>query len=126
MSITGIIWSSAQGKCPQCRKDNLFKEQNPYKLSSLYEMNVKCKNCNLNFSPEPRFYDGAMFVSYGLNVIVVAAVFIASIIIAEDPNAWIMSSIVISISIVLSPITFRLSRSLWLHIFVKHDSTISS
>ena len=121
MSIFTITKSSLSLSCPKCRKGQLFKVKNPYKFNSLFEMNQQCTNCKANFSPEPRFYDGAMFITYALIVVLVSVVFVISIALFEDPNAWYMSAVTIALATLFSPITLRLSRSIWIHIFVKYD-----
>jgi hypothetical protein len=81
-------------------------------------MHESCPNCGQKYQPEPGFYYGAMYVSYALTV----AIFVAVVVIGNlffDPGIW---EIVISLSIVLllvMPLVFRLSRSIWAHMFIK-------
>ena len=77
----------------------------------------RCENCNQSFSPEPRFYDGAMYVSYAFSVAIVMIAFIAFNIFYENVPLLPMIFTTIGSALVLSPVSFRLSRSVWIHIF---------
>jgi hypothetical protein len=85
-------------------------------------MHAKCPHCAQNLQPEPGFYYGSMYVSYGLTV----AIFVAVVVIGYtffNPDMW---DIVISLTIVLflvAPLVFRLSRSIWAHMFIKKKNT---
>lgn len=79
-----------------------------------------CPNCGQPYEIEPNFYYGAMYASYALAVAVfVAVLVILSIIGHNEINVLLITYFVVMI--VLSPILFRLSRSLWIHFFVKYD-----
>lgn len=105
-------------RCPSCREGKLFKNNSPYNPNKLFDMHESCPNCGQKYQPEPGFYYGAMYVSYALTV----AIFVAVVVIGNlffDPGIW---DIVISLSIVLllvMPLVFRISRSIWAHMFIK-------
>lgn len=116
-----------QCKCPRCRKGNMFKETNPYKLGSFMKMNETCPTCNQPMDIEPGFYYGTAYVSYALTVAFSVATFIAWwVIIGFSLNDgdyrvlyWgIMNAILM---IFLQPVLMRFSRALWLSWFVKYD-----
>lgn len=52
-------------RCPRCEKGLMFK-QGLFNFSKFLEMPERCEHCGLHFTPEPGFYMGSMFVSYGL------------------------------------------------------------
>jgi len=112
-----------KSKCPKCHIGYLFKNKNPYNFKAIFKMNDRCSNCRQSFSPEPRFYDGAMYVSYAFSVIVLAFVFIFFNIFFKDPPLLTMIFTTISTAFLLSPISFRLSRSIWIHVFYKFDKS---
>ncbi len=101
----------------------MFEERNAYKLKKLFELNDTCESCNHSFSPEPRYYDGAMYISYGISVAIVITIFVAFNILFENPNYDLMIGITIGLAVLLSPLSFRISRSLWVHIFVSYDGS---
>jgi len=45
-------------RCPKCLHGEVFASTNPYKLSVMMRMNVKCGRCNESFTREPSFYFG--------------------------------------------------------------------
>jgi len=63
--LYGIIFD----KCPRCLSSNLFIDSNPYHLSNITKMHQKCATCGCNFEKETWFFYGAMYASYGLNVV---------------------------------------------------------
>ncbi|MCR9251596.1 MAG: DUF983 domain-containing protein [bacterium] len=125
MKNTSLATSIISHKCPKCRQANLF-ETGPYNLKKFAKMPDRCPNCNQSFKVEPSFYTGAMYVSYGLQVGLFIAVFVALQVLYPEASAMVYVGIVASVAVILSPITLRFSRSIWIHLFVKHDPGVLS
>jgi uncharacterized protein (DUF983 family) len=108
-------------KCPRCFKGKLFSEPNFFKLSKLGEMPDKCEVCGQRFQLEPGFYFGAAWMSYTLNVlmILIAAPLLYIYAGLKEPLTLIV--VVISLLLLITPWTFRVSRAIWIHLFVKFD-----
>ena len=68
---------------------------------------------------EPSFFFGAMYVNYAISLTLVIGVFIISKLIFELNLLNCFISIMI-ISLLLTPITLRLSRIIWINIFVNY------
>lgn len=84
-------------------------------------MYEKCPSCGQRFELEPSFYFGAMYVSYAQQVAWFVVVFISiEVLFSGTDLVWYLVSVGV-LSIVLFPFTFRLSRSIWIHFFVKYD-----
>ena len=62
-----------------------------------------------------------MYVSYAFSVAIVATVFVAFTTLFEDAPLIPMISTTIGAALLLSPLSFRLSRSIWIHLFVTFD-----
>lgn len=104
-----------KGKCPRCRKGDLFQAP-PYNYKSFYKMNDSCKICNQTFHPEPGFYFGAMYVSYAFSVAWVLSV--SLILIITGTFNLVLVSVIISVGIIiLLPFMFQYSRILYLYGF---------
>jgi hypothetical protein len=69
---------------------------------------------------EPSFFDGAMYISYAMQVALIITIFVALNIfgIAE---LWLIITLCVSLSLLMIPLTFRLSRSAYINLFVKYD-----
>jgi len=106
--------------CPRCRKGPLFKYP-PYNLKHFTEMNKTCACCSQKFELEPSFYDGAMYVSYAIQVALFVSVFVAYQVLNPDADILWKISTVIFLVFALFPLILRWSRSLWIHFFVKFD-----
>ena len=86
-------------------------------------MYEKCTHCGQSFHLEPSFYYGALYLSYGLQVALFAAVSVAiAVLYPEAPTAWYLIGVTM-VAILLFPLVIRFSRSAWIHIFVKYDET---
>jgi hypothetical protein len=88
------------------------------------KMNDSCSCCGQSFAPEPAYYFGAMFVSYALNAGYFISVWVALLIIMEEIPVGLMIGVLIAVVLGLVPITFRLSRVLWIYIFVRYQGPI--
>ena len=80
-------------------------------------MHKNCPVCGVNLEPEPGFYIGAMYISYAFTVAIITIVAIIMAVFFDHPPVWVYVVTVITAVILLLPLTFRLSRSLYLHWF---------
>lgn len=115
MNMLSHIWS---GKCPRCHKGDIFK----YPLSQLTHfaaMHKECPVCGASFVPEPGFYYGAMFISYTFTVAIMVAVWLV-LYVFVNPSDWVYGLALVLGAALFSPISFRLSRVLWLYWFGGH------
>lgn len=113
--------------CPRCRKGKLFKTRSAYRID-MTEMNKRCAHCDEDFVREPGYYFGAAYMSYALAVALWVAVFVA--LATFDAIGWIEFSffndaiffLIVGAGclILLMPPIYRLSRSMWIHTFVKY------
>ena len=105
-------------RCPRCRSSKLFQE--PFDFRNPLAMNDKCPVCGQHFTPEPGFYYGAMFISYGLGVFYI---FLPALILTFGFD-WPVNR-TMTFVLILAAITFfrlmRLARSVWIHIVVRFD-----
>ena len=108
------------GTCPRCQEESMYLDKNPYHLKNIYKMYENCNRCGLHYQIEPSFFYGAMYVSYGLTVMIgVAAFIISKVFIGLELT---QSFIVIIIAlIVLMPITARIARNIYINMFVSFD-----
>ncbi|MBL0740356.1 DUF983 domain-containing protein [Chryseolinea sp. Jin1] len=86
-------------------------------------MNKTCACCSQPFEPEPGYYFGAMFVSYAINTAFFVAVWVALSVLTKEVTTAQMIAVLLIVVFGLLPITFRLSRVLWINIFVHYDLT---
>ena len=87
------------------------------------KMNKICSHCGLRYEREPGFFYGSMYVSYILSTGIFLTVGALVYLLGNDPVLWIYILSVTVVSIVLYPLNYRLSRSLFLHLFagMKYD-----
>ena len=113
------IYSITKGKCPKCQDGDFFKYGftfNPKKITKLYD---NCSNCNLKYMMEPSFFYGAMYVNYGITVAISIIVFLITKLGFSFELLHSFIAVVIALFI-LAPINLRLSRILWINMFVSY------
>ena len=111
------VLSTLKLKCPRCRKGDLFINSNPYVLNQLNKMKKCCSNCDLKFVIEPGFYQGAAYVSYGLQILTSLIVFNALFWTTSATLNQILLIICVII-IAMMPYYVVLSRAVWLALFI--------
>ncbi|GAB3638599.1 hypothetical protein GCM10027422_41890 [Hymenobacter arcticus] len=103
-------------RCPRCHRGKLFS--NPAtSLTKFTDMPAACPVCEQTFEPEPGFYFGAMYISFGFAVGTFAVVGILLYYLFNDPDTWVYVVVVTFITLVSTPLVFRYSRALMLYLF---------
>lgn len=105
-------------KCPKCRVGEMFEKGNLFHPMRFHRMNKNCPLCGQSFEPEPGFYFGAMFVSYGVNTALFIGVWVLLSLLVTDYSLTTLLVLLGLTVILFLPLTFRLSRSVWIAIFV--------
>lgn len=102
-------------RCPRCREGAMFKHSalSPTRFDDMY---TECPVCGLYYEPEVGFYYGAMYFSYGFSVALVAVVGLV-LYLAGDPSIWVYVVAVAGVVVLLTPLSYRYSRMLMLHLF---------
>lgn len=108
-------------KCPRCKEGNLFCDSNPYHLKKIFEMPKQCSQCGLVFNSEPGFFYGSMYVGYGLSVVYFSAIYVIGMLLFPGFSLGAYFIFCIPTLILLTPLVFRLSRSVWISTFVSYD-----
>ena len=104
-------------KCPKCWKGNLFYPINQVKI--FFKMRTKCPNCEFKYEIEVGFFYGAMYAAYGLTVAWGIISFLLLWLFTGIKNPFFYMTAIPIIIFLLTPLSYRLSRSLWLHIFIQ-------
>lgn len=117
------LYSIFNNKCPRCHEGDFMSEKNIFKLSKAFKMNENCSNCGLKYSMEPSFFYGAMYVNYSLTVGLAIATFVIGTVIFDLKMLETFIPIVL-VLLISAPLTIRLSRIIWINIFVHYDKTI--
>ena len=108
------------GTCPRCQEESMYEDKNPYNLKDIFKMHENCSHCGLHYQLEPSFFYGAMYVNYGLTVIVGVAAFIISKFLLGLEITQSFIAIIVAL-VVLMPINSRLARNIYINMFVSFD-----
>lgn len=104
------------GRCPRCHQGKLFRTS-AWHVSTFADMNPACPKCGQTFEPEPGFYYGAMFISFGFSVAIFLGVGAAVYFLGHDPALWVYVTAVTIATLLLVPFSYRASRTLMLYWF---------
>ena len=112
------------GVCPKCHEESMYKNKNPYALTEIFSMHDNCSNCGTKYKMEPSFFYGSMYVSYGVGIAFAVAAFVISYLFLSSSLNTAMIAIVVSL-IVFYPVIIRLSRNIWINIFMNYDKSLA-
>ncbi|MGB0165516.1 MAG: DUF983 domain-containing protein [Luteibaculum sp.] len=82
-------------------------------------MEKQCEKCGLQYAKEPGFFFGAAYVSYAITVAFAVAIYLACMLLIPTMGWQVHLGITIFGLFVLFPVSFALSRSIWLNMFFK-------
>ena len=89
------------------------------------DMHPNCPCCGQTFEPEPGFYYGAMYVSFGISTgIFLGVILVLNFLVAEITMAMVLITVMV-IVVGLLPVMFRLSRAIWINIFIHYEGPCS-
>ena len=114
-----------KNRCPHCRLGKLFTHDNAFKLKDNVKMHERCPVCGQPTEIEVGFYYGTSYVSYTLTVLLSGISFIAWWVLLgfsiNDNSVYYWLGFNTGLLIIMQPLFMRLSRTLWLSMFVKFD-----
>ena len=118
------LYSILYGKCPKCHGELMYKNKNPYLIISSLELNETCSKCGFHYQIEPSFFYGSMYVSYAVGIAFAVATFIITYVFLKLSVFSVFVAITLTL-IVLFPIIGRLSRNIWINMFVSYDKSLN-
>jgi hypothetical protein len=95
-------------------------------LFKFNKMNERCPYCGVRLEPEPGFYQGSMYVSYGFTILFMIIIGVL-LYMSNVQSEWVYVGTVIGVMILLVPLNYRYSRILYLYSFggIKYDPALS-
>ncbi len=119
----GKLYSILTGSCPKCHMESMYEDKNPYHLGSLFKMHERCSHCQTKYKIEPSFFYGAMYVSYAVGIAFAVAAFVISFLLLGATLLQTFLSIIGTL-VVFLPVIIRLSRNIWINLFMHYDPSI--
>ena len=94
-------------RCPRCRRGRLF--------SGLISMPERCPECGMYYEREHGYFAGAMAISYGLAVTLIAVLFFGLLWLTRWSLEWVLLGSGVAF-LPLAPFCLRYARALWIHL----------
>ncbi len=117
------LYSICTGACPKCHQESMYTTKNPYILTDTLKINDRCSHCNTKYRIEPSFFYGAMYVSYAVGVAFgVAAFIVANLVFGANLVTTFIA--IVGTLVVFMPIIMRLSRNIWINMFMSYDENL--
>jgi uncharacterized protein (DUF983 family) len=108
------------GLCPRCRTGKIFRKS----LWLFPGMHARCSACGLKFEREDGYFLGAMYIGYGLGVVVIAA--LSALVWGVLKWPLIKSTEAgILLFLPLAPVLTWLARVLWIYMDQAIDPDLS-
>ncbi len=118
------LYSILTGSCPKCHSESMYENSNPYNISQLFKMNERCSHCHTKYKIEPSFFYGSMYVSYAVGIAFAVAAFVISFLfIGTDLKTSFIA--IVSTLVLFLPVIIRLSRNIWINLFMKYDKNLA-
>ncbi|MEY8848124.1 DUF983 domain-containing protein [Psychroserpens sp. XS_ASV72] len=117
------IYSIFTGTCPKCQQESMYENKNPYALSDVLKINEKCSYCGTKYRLEPSFFYGSMYVSYAVGIAFAVAAFVISYLFLGS-SLFTAFMAIVGTMILLGPIIMRLSRNIWINMFMSYDKNL--
>ena len=118
------IYSILFGACPKCHQESMYVDKNPHHITDVLKIHDHCSHCNTKYRMEPSFFYGSMYVSYGVGIAFAISAFIVSFVILNSSLVTAFIAIVVTL-IAFMPIIMRLSRNIWINLFMNYDKEIA-
>jgi uncharacterized protein (DUF983 family) len=111
-----IVEDILRQRCPRCRTGSIFR----YSIFRGFpKMHDRCPVCDLRFDREPGYFLGAMYVSYGMGIVIVA---LFAALLWSVTGWWITKDTIWAVVLFLpfAPTITLFARVLWIYL----DQTI--
>lgn len=115
-----MLYSVLKGKCPRCHEGDFFEFPFTFHPKKITQLHKNCPNCDLKYMIEPSFFYGAMYVNYGITVALSIITFLLAKLVLAFSLLQSFAAIFL-VLLLLAPLNLRISRILWINMFVKFD-----
>ena len=116
------LYSIFTGACPKCHQESMYINKNPYVLNDVLKMHETCSHCQTRYRIEPSFFYGSMYVSYAVGIAFAVAAFVISYLFIGS-NLITAFIAIVGTLVVFAPIIMRLSRNIWINMFMHYDKS---
>ncbi|MBX7094141.1 MAG: DUF983 domain-containing protein [Flavobacteriales bacterium] len=100
-------------KCPFCGEGEVFQKGELFEVPVMHEY---CSSCDRSLSGEPGNFFGAMYVSYGIAVLLGMLCFMVLYFVFGIVNPWLQIAVIVGVIVVVGKKNYKWSRMIWLMI----------
>lgn len=118
------LYSILYGACPKCHQESMYINKNPYILRDTLKIHGHCSHCKTKYRIEPSFFYGSMYVSYAVGIAFAVAAFVISYLFLGS-SLKVSFIAIVGTLVAFGPIIMRLSRNIWINLFMSYDETLA-
>ena len=107
MRFLQACWDLLRRRCPRCREGAIFERG--------YLMHKSCPTCGLLYEPEPGYFVGALYVSYGMACIVLGLTMLALHLLLPTWDLGAVALLAIALFLPLASLVTRYARVVWMY-----------
>ena len=111
------LYSIVHSKCPHCHEGEFFVDTNPFNVMKAGDLLDHCPVCQRKYTPEPGFYFGGMYVSYGLGVALCVSIYVAILVLFPTAGMWTYISAILVGLMIMGPVLYMYSKIIWANLF---------
>lgn len=114
------LYSILRFKCPHCHEGEFFVDRNPYNIKRAGDILPACPVCKRDYSREPGFYYGGMYISYGLSVGLFVAIWITMTSVWPGISPFAIVGAIAIALVSVAPWFYAISKIAWANLFFKY------
>ncbi len=108
-------------RCPRCLQGSFYVNRHPFQWKNAGDFHEHCDTCGLKYEIEPHFFQGAMFVTYTINVAWFILFWILTEYLWPDMTILVQILTVGGSMVIVSPLTYWWSKPFWLNLFIRYE-----
>jgi uncharacterized protein (DUF983 family) len=107
MSFLRACWSLLRKRCPRCRQGPIFERG--------WTMHARCPVCGLVYEPEPGYFMGSLYISYGMGTILIGLLMLGLHLLLPDWDLGIIVLMAVALFAPFAGVVTRYARVTWMY-----------
>jgi uncharacterized protein (DUF983 family) len=107
MRFLRACWDLLRQRCPRCRQGAIYERG--------FTMHERCPVCGLIYEPEPGYFVGSMYISYGMATIFLGLTMLGLHLLLPAWDLGTVALLSIAVFVPFVPAATRYARVIWLY-----------
>jgi uncharacterized protein (DUF983 family) len=107
MSMLGKLASLARMRCPRCEQGAIYERG--------MKMHDRCTVCGLVYAPEPGYFIGSLYISYGMAIVCMGLVMYLLHLLLPTWDLGVIVLLAVVVFAPFAPLLTRYARVIWMY-----------